>query len=523
MQPFVRILKQLESKMPRYNEFLLRGFMAEQLAGAADFVDVMFREAVKLFGGRINYRGYKTMEPERRAEYELNARSGCRITQSDLILIEYVFEYAGREYPIPLYIPYLRNDVVLIEDTTYVLQRSIKEQAFSRISHGITMKVIRQPIPFYHNKTYRLESLSDEWSSNELVPTTTIYNRKRSNKQRFPSETVIHYLLCKFGFLGTIAMFGLTAEDCGFTTEIGYDVDVFRYFAAKKTESKSVKKKLPLDLYFKIRKDKLQDPIIVKLVASILYTLTGFQKHTVEHLYETSGTLFRVLLGKIIFSNVTNEQQNKQKIDTHISSVDTYLDPITQARLHSYGIRVDDIYGLLKYVFCEINQLERVAHTNLYESRVDYLEELLVETIGRSVYSSWYEAVRRLGGPDIDPRKLNDKEIQRILKIRDDLITRLYDSKIVQKSPPAYGDNALVGHLIPKMRQSSQSKSGKVIGSPDHQFDPSILVVESVIAFSKTNPGAAGSINPYLQITPTGGVIHPDYADEIDDIKKYLP
>jgi hypothetical protein len=93
----------------------------------------------------------------------------------------------------------------------------------------------------------------------------------------------------------------------------------------------------------------------------------------------------------------------------------------------------------------------------------------------------------------------------------------------VQKSPPAYGDNALVGWLIQKMRQSSQSKSGKVIGSPDHQFDPSVLVVESVIAFSKTNPGAAGSINPYLQITPTGGVIRSDYADEIDEVKKYFP
>jgi len=523
MQQLKKILDALDTKVPRYNDYLLRGFMAEQLAGAAAFVDTMFREAIKLFGGKITYLHYRTMTPERRAEYELKARSGCRITSSDLLLVEYVFAWDGREWPVPLYIPYLRNDVVLIEDTTYVLQRSIKEQAFSRISQGVTMKVIRQPIPFYINKPFRLESLSDAWSSNELIPTTTIYNRKRTKSSRLPTETIIHYLLCKFGFVETLAQFELTPEDCVFVTEIGSDVDTFRYFAAKSSGNKTAKKNPPMDLFLKIRKDKLVDPTIVKLVASILYTLTGFNKHTVENLYDPSGTVYRILLGKIIYSNVTNEVQNKNKIDTHISSVDTYLDPITQARLQSYGINVTNIYELLKYVFCEIEQLARISHTNLYASRVDYLEELLVETIVKSVYLSWYDAVRRLGGTDIDPRKLNEKEIQRILRIRDDLITRIYDSKIVQKSPPAYGDNAMVGWLIPKMRQSSQSKSGKVIGSPDHQFDPSILVVESVIAFSKTNPGAAGSINPYLQISSTGGVIRSDYADEIDELKKYLP
>jgi hypothetical protein len=527
MNPLKKVLDRLDVKMPRYNEYLLRGFMAEQISGAAAFVDIMFREAIKLFGGRIEYLGKRTMSPEHRAEYELGprgGRGGCRVTSSDLILIEYIFSYAGREYPVPLYIPYLRNDVVMIEDTTYVLQRSIKEQAFSRISNGVTMKVIRQPIPFYCNKSYRLESLSDNWSSNESVPTTTIYNRKRTKQQKLPTETIIHYLLCKFGFIGTIAQFGLTPDDCAFVSSIGSDVDTFRYFAAKSSGQKSSKKKLLIDIFLKIRKDKLTDPLIVKLIASILYTLTGFQKHRLEDLYDPSGTGFRVLLGKIIFSNVTNELQNKNKIDTHITSVDSYLDPITQARLFSYGIHVDDIYGLLKYIFCEIDQLIRVPHTNLYASRIDYLEELLVETIVKSVYSSWYAAIQRLGGPDIDPRKLTEKEVgTRILRMRDDLITRIYDSKIVQKSPPAYGDNALVGWLIQKMRQSSQSKSGKVIGSPDHQFDPSVLVVESVIAFSKTNPGAAGSINPYLQITPTGGVIRSDYADEIDEVKKYFP
>ena len=522
------ILAAVTASIPRYNDYLLRTFMAEQIAGAAGFIDTMFGEAVKLFDGHITYLGHRVMTPERRAEYELRPRSsyrakqqgGCRVTTSDLLLVEYVFAYNDVEYPVPLYIPYLRNDVVVIEDTTYVLQRSIKERAFSRINNGITMKVIRQPIPFYNRPAmYRLDSLTDDWFSNELVPTTRIHRDKRNRDRKLPNESIMHYLLCKFGFIGTLARFGLTPDDCGFVTMIGNDCETYRYFAAK-----FVKRKQPVDLYLKVKKEKLNDRLVVKVIASILYTLTGFTKHQVNDLYDPSGAVFRLMLGKIINGSGANEPQLIKKVDTHIVSVDTYLDPITRERLHSYGIEVGDIYDLLQFVFCKIDELVQVSHTDMYSSRIDYLEELLVETIVRSVYSRWYDARRRLGGADIDPRKLADgKELRRILMLPDNLIARLYESRIVQKSPPAYGDNALVGWLIQKMRQSGQSKSRKVIRSPDHRFDPSMLAVESVIAFSKSNPGAAGAINPYLEITPSGSIVRPDYADEIDAIREYLP
>ena len=244
-----------------------------------------------------------------------------------------------------------------------------------------------------------------------------------------------------------------------------------------------------------------------------------------EAFYEPTGAVFRTMLGKIIHGNSINELHGKKKIDTHIASVDSYLDPITRARLASYNIFTNDIYDLFQYVFTEIEKLVRVSHTDLYETRIDYLEELLVETIVRKVYSRWYDAVRRLGGgAEIDPRKLNEREVEtRILKMNDMLIARLSDSRVVQKSPPAYGDNALVGWLISKMRQSGLSASGRIIKSPDHRFHPSQLVVESILAFSKTNPGAAGSINPYLEITKNGSVVKPGFADELIELEKYLP
>ena len=515
------IVNYISNNIPRYNDYLLRGFMHEQISGAAEFVSTMFGEAVKLFCGVIEYKGYRIFTPERRAEYELTTRDGCRVTTSDLLLVEYLFSYKGIEYPIPLYIPYLRNDVIMIEDTIYVLQRSIREQAFSRNASGVTMKVIRQPIPFYNNTHYRLESVTDDWFSNEFVPTTSIHRTQRTNKRKMPKETIIHYLLCKFGLVETLNRFDLTTEDCSFVTEISNDTEEYRYFAAKYAKKKQV-----IDMFLKIRKDKITQPKISKLIASILYTVSNisFQKHKLESLYEPTGVIFRIILGKIIHGNSVSEIQGKKKVDTHIASVDSYLDPITRKRLSSYNIVVNDIYDLLQYVFSEIEKLSRISHTNLYTTRIDYLEELLVDTIVRGVYSRWYDAVRRLGGvAEIDPKKFNEKEVKKILNIPDTLITKLSRSSVVQKSPPAYGDNALVGWLISKMRQSGLSTSGNIINSPDHKFHPSQVIVESCNAFSKTNPGAAGSINPYLQITKDGSVIQPNYSEEIDELEKFLP
>jgi hypothetical protein len=48
-------------------------------------------------------------------------------------------------------------------------------------------------------------------------------------------------------------------------------------------------------------------------------------------------------------------------------------------------------------------------------------------------------------------------------------------------------------------------------------------VVESIIAFSGSTPGLTGTLNPYLPIDRQGGVVCPDYAEDISEITKYLP
>lgn len=509
----VAVINAVANRIPRYNEYLLRGFMNQQICKSVEFIGSNFNEAIKLFGGAIVYKGYRIPTPEQRAEKELaHHNNGCPITRSDLILVEYIFEYQDKLIPTLLYIPYLRNDVILIDDTAYVLQKSIKERVFSRTTNGITMKVIRQPIPFYRTVSYRLESALDAKYWLEWVPTTVIHRLYRTNRRKSIDATVLLYLLCKFGFIGTLARFGWTETDIVFVEEIGSDTAEYEYFPARR-----IKKKTSVDLFVKVRRVLLDNRKVTKFLASLLYTVTAFQKQRLESLYESTGVVFRIMLGKIINGNNISEGQSNDKIKTHIASLDTYLDPSTQMRLQAYGIQTTDIYDVLQYIFEEIEHIIlEYSHTNLYHSRIDVIEELLVETIVKAIYGRFYNV-------DKDPKKLKLETVEKMLRFPRDLIKKLYKSHIVRKNPPVYGDNAAVSHLISKIRQSGLSNSGRVIRSPDHRFHPSMAVVESLISFSKTNPGAGGSINPYLQITPDGSVVRPAYSTDIDDLERDLP
>ena len=507
------IVQSVARELPRYSEHTLRSFTENQIAKAAEFVDVVFSESIKLLEGVIEYRGYRVMSPEERVKYELDHNRGATIGLSELILVNYEFAYDGRIFNTPLYLPYMKDDVLVIDDTKYVIRRSITEKVFSRTSAGITMRVIRSPVVFRRSEIYRMEAASEVWNKLEVIPTIIIYQGTRAARNRKVVENIIHYLMCKFGYIATIARFGITPEECSFVPTMGTDIDKYIYFAAKKV----AKGRLP-DVYLKVDKCVLEDPIKTKLIASILYTVSGFTKHSVEDLYEPSGIVFRIMLAEIIHG--VGDARNKNQIDAHISSTDLYLDPITRERLLENNIIVSNIYDLFQYVFTEIDNIHvNSSPTNMYNTRIDIISEVLVNTIATAVYNKFYDRIRTKR----DPRKFDQKTVASLLRFNPRLIASLKGSKTIQKNPSVYGDNWLISFGVQKMRLNCMSQSGRIIGAPEHRFHPSIGVVETLVSFSDTHPGAGGTINPFLEITSTGAIIVPKYAEEIDKLGAYLP
>jgi len=502
------IIRACADALPRYNDFLIRGFREQELLKAPETVGTIFSEAIRLFGGRIQYDKHWVLSPEERLEFE--AKRGACIAPSELILVGFRFIFNSKYFYTYLYLPYIKDDFIVIKGNRMSLQLCIADRVFSKTADGITAKVVRAPLIFKRTQTFMMTSAVSDYAKAEFIIAALIWQKKTGRRGATIRPTIIHYLLCRFGFMNTMSQFGLGPTDCTFVSEVGRDVDTFEYFVAKK----AIKKKRP-DVFLKIRRSLLEDPTISQLVANVLYICTAFQKHSVADLLESSGTVYRIMLSRVLLT-VANEAQGENQINTHIASVDLYLDTITRNRLADAGIIVSNIYDLLRHIFMDIGRIiVNSSHSNLYTKRIDVTDSVLVNTIGTAIYRRFYDIVR-------SQKKMDEKEVANILSFVPMLIDRLNKEKIVKNSPPSYGDNYLASSGIRKIRQSGSGTSTDQ-NDPQHRFHPSVAVAESLVAFSKQNPGIAGSINPYLPIDQDGSIRRPDYADAIDVLLDDLP
>jgi hypothetical protein len=508
------VLRSIHENTPKYNRHTLIDYMKNELDRAPEFVGAILNEGVKMFNGVITYVGHRVLPPEDRANFELAVYKGCSVHTSELILTEYIFEYDGKKFQSHFYLPYLRNNVITIMDTMHVVQKPITEQVFSKTATGVTVKTIRQPIPFHRNSTFDVRSICGRYASVDYITTLKIHqNPTRSKEKKKTYATCLHYLLCKYGIVETLNRFGLTSEDISIVERVNNDEDIYYYFEAKQHI-----KKIPMNLYLKVKQHVLlSNKTNLKIVANLLYILTPFTKYKVEDIYDPEKTAFRIMLGKIIHGDTITEASSKNRIDNHIRSVDNALDLITMYRLNAYGYNVKDIYDFLQAVFSNIDTIIlESSYTDLFKMRINIVETILVDTICKSVFGRWYYE-------ETNPSRLNEQEVKRILKFDPMLIRNLSSNRIVQKSPQIYGDNQLIPCLCQKTRQSSISQSGKVLKSADHRFNPSAAAVETIYVFNKSNPGAGGIINPYLEIDNNGTIIKPAYSAELDSMKKFIP
>lgn len=517
------IIRATSATLPKFNDYLLKDYRDKQLNTSPDFISIIFTQAMKLFKDEIEYVDYRILNPEERAQYELNnsiPAGQVNVKKSEWILVEYIFKYESETYKIYIYFPYFHNNkFIVIDNTQYNVQLAISEKVFTKIKNGITAKVVRSPIRFWRNKTQIMQSVTSGKTYFQPIITVKIHNNRRSasNKKKAPVPTVIHYLLCRYGLNMTLKIFNIKEDEVYLTDHIDQsDNCTYEYFLCRK------KTKTVTPIYLKAHKRFFTANTIkeARVIASIIYLLTHFKKYDIEHLYNPSNTAYKIMLGKLIHGTNVSDAMVLNYITNHLRSLDSYLDPITQGRLNSMGIYPKDIYDLFIYIFLEIDMmLINIVHSDLYDKRIDILDNLLVSTIVTVIYYKFYAAESR--------NRCNSKVVGNILRINSKKIKSIYTSKLIRMNPSRYNDNWLLSVGSKKIRlhniKNDKSAGGSLIHAPEHRFHPSFGYVESLIAFSQSNPGSSGTINPFLSIAEDGSIIKEQYADQFDVISKYLP
>lgn len=516
------VVQAVADNMPKINRYLVEGYAKESMDDSVKFVDMTYRDAVRWGGNVIEYCGYRTLSPEDRAEKELEfvlkRKSRLSMAISERVLVEFKFRYQGKEYFTYIYMLYVSDGMLIVKDKRYAIHLGISECVFARVHNkskdGIIVRPIRARLEFNRKSKARFASVSSGEILSEFVITTVLHHKEVGKRACDP--TVMLYLVCKFGFREVVrTMAGLTDDDIGFREYPDMTkADEYEYFVATK-ETRDPK----VHLY--VRKELLDNSHLVrKIVVNLLYTLTHFSFQTVDDVYDPKARVWRIIMGIIIYKPSLHAKALADA-DTHIQSVDTFIDPLTRERFHYFGVNVDDIYQLLYYIFREIDRIMVNSSSNdLYSKRIDIIDGIFIASYATAIYRRFYKTNQR--------PKLQDREVMNMLKINPMVIEDAFSSRKnwgqsmhnISPAPQIYGDNILLSCSIFKLRPS---------GKQSERAHPSFAVVESIMAFSGNTVGVNGLINPYLDISrktatsPGGAIIKPKRAAELEVLKQYLP
>lgn len=506
------VILAVRKQIPQFNNYLLIDYRKEQIASAARYMGEIFQHAIKPLRNNvpIEYLGYHVASPEETIYNMLNANAHVKntinIQNTEAVLVNYEFKYLDTSFTIPIYIPYLMNNMLVTGNINYMLQHLIVQREVVRINsgRGIMTKVMQIPIRFFRNEPMVYTDTNGREYSDSLI-TTKIYLKRSEKTKKDKIPTVVLYLLANFGF--SEAMRRMNAEDyiLGFVDHVPEQDDVHVYF------------QLTPHIFLKCSKDATETQDYRRIILSIIYIWQNYQSETnFKYAYEQSQ--YKMILGSCIQSEQKTALLESHG-QSHLESMQDYLDDVTKDKLYrELGYEFNDIYDLLVYLFFNIDSfLTNYRPNDLFDKRLRGIDALFDE-VTKTIFKKYVYRIKK-------NTKKRDSKISNALRIPSNIVmNNIYTVEGASCKTTFNNDNALFSVLIKKLRpdqSKEQGSKGKTKGSgvkvskssksnanlkdsEEHNLHPSFAAVESILALPSGNPCVGGDINPFLVINDKG-------------------
>lgn len=548
------ILDNVRNALPTFNPYLLKQYRRDQIAACLDYMDMTYKEAVKLYDGELEFKGHRILRPEERVKLSLDNtkfQSSVDITQTELMVAEFLFVYQGQKFTTQLCLPYLYNDAIIISGSKYYIQFALTDKVFYHISkdNGIGIKVLRSHLRFWRNMRYHFSSLHGVRYTDYVI-VAKIHLKNYSYLAEDLRTSIVLYPLARFGWYHTLERYGIDSRKVTIVNDVNMEDDENEYFVIRERSNSSDQS----GLFMKIHKSLLEENSEatnknnIRILANIHYCLQYFTKVN-ETMFvnnnelpdllmnDTTNNVWKVILGKTIYGiNYASEIQVCGHAEQHLDSLKTYLDPHTKQKLHEIGVDCNDIYDLIDYVVLNMdNYVVNYTPANLFKKRINVLD-LLLGNIVRGIFTKVYKQTNNRKG---NKGLISLKDVSSLLRSGYKAIAQLYKCNSVAASNPAqYHDNyaLVVGFRKTRATYSSSSevnggmgsenkakgKQSNLINNPAHRYHHSNSCVESMYCISHQNPSISGTINGFCPITELGDIVQEPYMSDLDEIIPYL-
>ena len=529
MDPELRRLQAEDT--PNLNPVLAMGLAVEHMKRVEEYVNDVFNSTAAGYPEGLKYKGlYQTSEIE---EYNEITRKRIRrqfdIAVSNVYYVKLLFEHTTsqgtQEIKRYLALPFMGDSSMgpqtVLGGSRFTFSPVITDRVISIGVANIFVRLLRDRVTFQRSPQH---FKVDGGAHTEQVVWSEIYHKNQ--KMRKIKATVkakpalAHYLFSKYGFYETFAKFGKCKPVVG---TIG-DFNSRDYPPEEWVICSSRGKPPPLrgrgpyigsNVQIAIRRSEWT-PMVSALVGGTFYVIDWFPERCKPEFF-SSQSLWKLLMGHIIFSGSIGEAKLILDTEVHLESLDEYIDVLAKKEFASINMVIEDIYQLFGIIIERFSDwlLDGADKINsIYDKQLKILYYVMydissaaVKMMFRLKAASKKDAAAKLGLK----KEMSTKEVVATMNsvLRTGLIFGVTKGHGEVSNISSSGDNLafkITANLVPQSNSSRQgNKKAKVaLNDPSKKLHVSVAVHGGYTFLPKSEPSGRSRLNHHSEIDEHG-------------------
>jgi len=514
-------------RAPVFNQDVVKGIACKDVLRAQQYVENIIRCGQKQYPEGFTFIESVRCNPLEEYNVITRARAGNNkiydIARSDVFLVKYRFSLHGKELqPMYMYLPFVRQAGMLyISGKQFAIAPVMGDRAFEIEENSVFIRIPRAPISF-NREGYTV--VIDGVRTKDSVIYSPLHNkggkksRNRSDLIRlgWVHSTLPHYLFCKYG------MYGAFEKYCGTRPIVmkEADYDEAKYPSEHWVKVSSLRKppdglnprrasgyesQLATDLILLVDRGAWTD-LTKSFATGFFYVIDHFPEFVTEPSELDETWWWCVFMAFVLWGENNNYGRLVDDVETHLKSLDGYVDQETVKTLREVNVPCQDLYDLMAYIMREMQTMlenNRGKEASLYNKRLEVLRYLL-----RNINNSMFEFLFKITGNS--KKVLQPKEYEDILRkyfnpwLIHGISSAAEHPEVSSVSNPSDNMFFKVTSVIVQQTDThgrGKSQDAKPIG-PTMYLDASFSEVTGFGVLPKSMPIGNNRFNPCVKLDP---------------------
>lgn len=500
--------------LPNFNERFIEGVPVRELQNAMQQLDRYFKIAQANFPEGLRYLRIERCTPQeahealtgkkRDSKKNSSNRPSYDLARTDMFVLKYFLEFNGEVFP-PKYltVPFAGEAGTLhLRGPLNTISPVLADPILSVSKDSIFIPFLRDRVTFYrHTFFFRKNGMT----VNKYIVWSPIHSyAPKAAATNAIKTTVPHYLFCKLGLHEAFRLYAGAEIVVGWDTEVNSTTYPEKEgWAIYESNGQPMRRRAAPITVSKIRlamKEDVSNNLTQSLIAAFFYLVDAFPDRVLPQ-YCADAALWKVLMGLLLEYSDRNEGRLISDIETHLASLDQYVDVIVKEDLSRVNIFVEDIYELFVYMTKNISaHLIGATPNDLFEKKLMVSRYVLLDYI-KAIFNFSYKLNSGSGKKELTKKDINQAAGK---FLNPNIIYNLPKSHGEVNAISSPGDCYMFKHTCKYIRQvdaTSRRGSKRRAEDSSRSLHVSLAYVASARNLPKPEPTGQTQANPCVEFT----------------------